>query len=76
MGNVLFLQDTPLVDFAAGQRHYATRKGCVQAQRSPFGWRCAVAKVCGFCNAGHFVNVFRQAVGMTPGRWREAQQGK
>ena len=28
---------------------------------------------CGFCNAGHFVNVFRQSIGVTPGRWRETQ---
>ena len=29
------------------------------------------ATACGFCNAGHFVNVFRQFVGVTPGKWRE-----
>jgi len=31
------------------------------------------AAACGFCNAGHFVNVFRQSIGVTPGRWRETQ---
>jgi transcriptional regulator GlxA family with amidase domain len=31
------------------------------------------AATCGFCNAGHFVNVFRQSIGVTPGRWRETQ---
>lgn len=32
-----------------------------------------IASACGFCNAGHFVNVFREAVGATPGRWRKAR---
>jgi AraC-like DNA-binding protein len=36
---------------------------------------CETAKACGFCNAGHFVNVFRQSVGTTPGKWREEQFG-
>ena len=33
---------------------------------------CETAAACGFCNAGHFVNVFRQHVGLTPGRWRSS----
>ncbi len=36
---------------------------------------CETAKACGFCNAGHFVNVFRQSVGVTPGKWRKEQFG-
>ena len=32
------------------------------------------AAACGFCNAGHFITVFRQTVGVTPGRWRETQR--
>ena len=37
---------------------------------------CETAAACGFCNAGHFVNVFRRHIGVTPGRWREALQVK
>ena len=29
-----------------------------------------IAAACGFCNAGHFINVFRKAVNTTPAKWR------
>ena len=31
-----------------------------------------IAAACGFCNAGHFINVFRRAVNTTPAKWRAA----
>ncbi len=30
-----------------------------------------IAAACGFCNAGHFVSVFRKAHGTTPAKWRQ-----
>lgn len=30
-----------------------------------------IAEMCGFCNPGHFINVFKKAVGITPSKWRE-----
>ena len=29
-----------------------------------------IAAACGFCNAGHFINVFQKAVSTTPAKWR------
>lgn len=29
-----------------------------------------IADTCGFCNAGHFINVFKRATGKTPAKWR------
>lgn len=33
-----------------------------------------VAIECGFCNSGHFVNVFRNTYGKTPEAWRKAER--
>ncbi len=30
-----------------------------------------IAEMCGFCNPGHFINVFKKEVGITPSKWRE-----
>ena len=30
-----------------------------------------ISEMCGFCNPGHFINVFKKAVGITPSKWRE-----